>query len=63
MDLTQNRIPEEVRTIHLIAICGTGMGALAGMLNEAGFEVTGSDHHVYPPMSTFLAERGIQIAE
>lgn len=63
MDLTQNRIPEEVKTIHLIAVCGTGMGALAGMLKEAGFEVTGSDHHVYPPMSTFLAERGIQIAE
>jgi UDP-N-acetylmuramate: L-alanyl-gamma-D-glutamyl-meso-diaminopimelate ligase len=33
------------------------------MLKEAGFEVTGSDHQVYPPMSTFLAEQGIQIAE
>jgi len=63
LDLTQNRIPEKVKAVHLIAICGTGMGALAGMLNEAGFEVTGSDHHVYPPMSTFLAERGIRIAE
>jgi UDP-N-acetylmuramate: L-alanyl-gamma-D-glutamyl-meso-diaminopimelate ligase len=61
--LTQNRIPEEVKSIHLIAVCGTGMAALAGMLNEAGFEVTGSDHHVYPPMSTFLADHGIQIAE
>ena len=58
-----NRIPEEVKRIHLIAICGTGMGALAGMLKEAGFEVTGSDHHVYPPMSTFLSECGIQITE
>lgn len=62
-DLKKNLIPEEVKRIHLIAICGTGMGALAGMLREAGFEVTGSDHHVYPPMSTFLAERGIRIAE
>jgi UDP-N-acetylmuramate: L-alanyl-gamma-D-glutamyl-meso-diaminopimelate ligase len=63
LNLRQNRIPEKVKSIHLIAICGTGMGALAGMLKEAGFEVTGSDHHVYPPMSTFLAERGIRIAE
>ena len=61
-DLEQNRIPEDVRSIHIIAICGTGMGALAGMLKEAGFKVTGSDHHVYPPMSTFLAEQGIQVA-
>jgi len=63
LDLTQNHIPDDVKSAHLIAICGTGMGALAGMLKEAGFEVTGSDHHVYPPMSTLLAERGIQIAE
>ncbi|RLB82431.1 MAG: UDP-N-acetylmuramate:L-alanyl-gamma-D-glutamyl-meso-diaminopimelate ligase [Deltaproteobacteria bacterium] len=58
-----NRIPKKVKSIHLMAICGTGMGALAGMLKEAGFKVTGSDQHVYPPMSTFLAEHGIQIAE
>ncbi|MBN1840831.1 MAG: UDP-N-acetylmuramate:L-alanyl-gamma-D-glutamyl-meso-diaminopimelate ligase [Deltaproteobacteria bacterium] len=58
-----NRIPEEVKSIHLIATCGTGMGALAGMLKEAGFEVTGSDHHVYPPMSVFLSQLGIEIFE
>lgn len=58
-----NLIPEDVKRVHLIAICGTGMGALAGMFKETGLEVTGSDHHVYPPMSTFLSERGIRIAE
>lgn len=63
MNLQNNVIPEKVQSIHLIAICGTGMGALAGMLKEAGFQVTGSDHHVYPPMSTFLTELGIRIAE
>ncbi|RLB91857.1 MAG: hypothetical protein DRH50_10520, partial [Deltaproteobacteria bacterium] len=42
MNLAQNRVPEKVKTIHLIAICGAGMGALAGMLKEAGFKVTGS---------------------
>ncbi|MBE9580899.1 MAG: UDP-N-acetylmuramate:L-alanyl-gamma-D-glutamyl-meso-diaminopimelate ligase [Proteobacteria bacterium] len=61
--IENNRIPEEVKSIHLIAICGTGMGALAGMLKEAGFKVTGSDHHVYPPMSVFLSDLGIEIFE
>ena len=63
MDLKNNFIPEKVRSVHLTAICGTGMGALAGMMKEAGFQVTGSDHHVYPPMSTFLTELGIRIAQ
>jgi UDP-N-acetylmuramate: L-alanyl-gamma-D-glutamyl-meso-diaminopimelate ligase len=35
------------------------MGALAGMLMDEGFVVTGSDANVYPPMSTFLKEKGI----
>jgi UDP-N-acetylmuramate: L-alanyl-gamma-D-glutamyl-meso-diaminopimelate ligase len=63
MKQADNRIPKEVRRIHIIAICGTGMGALAGMLKEAGFEVSGSDHHVYPPMSTFLHGLGIEISD
>jgi len=61
MDMTLNRIPEKVRKIHLVAICGTAMGALACMLQDLGFEVTGSDQHVYPPMSLFLKDRGIRI--
>jgi UDP-N-acetylmuramate: L-alanyl-gamma-D-glutamyl-meso-diaminopimelate ligase len=40
--------------IHLIGICGTGMAALAGMLQQRGNHLTGSDQNVYPPMSTFL---------
>jgi UDP-N-acetylmuramate: L-alanyl-gamma-D-glutamyl-meso-diaminopimelate ligase len=47
--------------IHLIGICGTGMGSLAGLLHEAGHDVRGSDESVYPPMSTMLAERGIPV--
>ena len=53
--------PRDVRHIHLIAICGTGMGALAAMLKDLGYTVTGSDQNVYPPMSDFLAARGIAI--
>ena len=39
------------------------MGALAAMLQEAGYRVRGSDENVYPPMSTFLGSRGIPIME
>ena len=49
--------------IHLIGICGTAMASLAGMLNERGFRVTGSDAAAYPPMSDFLKSLGIDIAQ
>ncbi len=45
----------------MIAICGTGMAALAGMLQQRGCVITGSDANIYPPMSTFLAALGIQV--
>ncbi len=41
--------------------CGTGMGALAGMLKSIGYHVSGSDAQVYPPMSDFLVSQGIAI--
>ena len=40
--------------VHFIAIAGTGMGSLAGLLKQRGFQVTGSDEGLYPPMSTAL---------
>jgi len=61
MEMTHNRIPDTVRSIHLTAACGTGMGALAAMLSDLGYKVTGSDQNVYPPMSTFLEEKGISL--
>ncbi|MFH1619311.1 MAG: UDP-N-acetylmuramate:L-alanyl-gamma-D-glutamyl-meso-diaminopimelate ligase [bacterium] len=61
--LLKNIIPDNVKKIHLIAVCGTGMGALACMLKDMGYEVTGSDHKVYPPMSDFLARKGISLME
>ena len=54
-------LPGQIRHIHLMGICGTGMGSLAGMLREKGFRVTGSDQAVYPPMSTFLEGLGIPV--
>jgi UDP-N-acetylmuramate: L-alanyl-gamma-D-glutamyl-meso-diaminopimelate ligase len=38
-----------------------GMGSLAGMLKARGYYVTGSDQHVYPPMSVQLQAWGIPI--
>jgi UDP-N-acetylmuramate: L-alanyl-gamma-D-glutamyl-meso-diaminopimelate ligase len=54
-------LPGDIHKIHLIAICGTGMGALACMLKESGYVVSGSDQHVYPPISEFLRSREIPI--
>jgi len=56
-----NRIPDSVRHIHFMGICGTGMGALAGLLHGQGYTVTGSDQGVYPPMSDFLGQLGIAV--
>ncbi len=44
-----------------MGICGTGMAALAGMLQQKGYLITGSDENVYPPMSDFLADLGIEV--
>src|ERR1700733_1537076 len=54
---------DQGKHIHLIGICGTAMASLAGMLKQRGFRVTGSDAAAYPPMSDFLAELGILVAQ
>jgi UDP-N-acetylmuramate: L-alanyl-gamma-D-glutamyl-meso-diaminopimelate ligase len=51
----------EIKSVHFIGICGTAMASAAAALKEKGFQVTGSDQNVYPPMSTFLAERKIEV--
>ena len=52
--------PESVRRIHLVGVGGTGMGSFAGLLKAAGYEVTGSDQNVYPPMSDMLTQWGVE---
>ncbi len=49
--------------VHLIGIGGTGMGALAGLLVEAGHQVRGSDGPLYPPMSTLLESLQVPLYE
>src|SRR5512147_2798501 len=53
----------QVRRVHLIGVAGTGMGSFAGLLQAAGYQVTGSDENVYPPMSTQLLAWGIEVMQ
>lgn len=53
----------DIQSVHFVGICGTAMAAVAAAMKEQGFNVTGSDQNVYPPMSTFLAARQIPVAE
>jgi len=51
----------EIRSVHFVGIAGTAMASAAVAMRERGFEVTGSDQNVYPPMSTFLANNQIEV--
>jgi UDP-N-acetylmuramate: L-alanyl-gamma-D-glutamyl-meso-diaminopimelate ligase len=56
------KIPQ-VKRVYLIGIGGTAMASLAGMLQQRGYDVAGSDEHVYPPMSTYLESLHIPVLE
>ena len=49
--------------LHILGICGTFMGGLALLARELGWQVSGCDANVYPPMSEQLAEAGIALTE
>jgi len=46
--------------IHIVAVAGTGMGALAGLLIELGHQVSGSDVAFDPPMGPALESWGVR---
>jgi len=50
-----------VQSVHFVGICGTAMASAAAAMQQMGVKVTGSDQSVYPPMSTFLADRKIEV--
>ena len=52
-------LPDQIRHVHFLGICGAAMAAAAALLKQRGLRVTGSDQNVYPPMSTFLAGQDI----
>ncbi len=49
------------RRVHFLGICGTAMGAVAAAMKRQGWFVSGSDNQAYPPMTDFLASRGIEV--
>ena len=52
-------VKKEFKKIFFYRICGTGMGATACLLKEAGYDVSGCDVSFSPPMSTYLESIGI----
>ena len=52
---------EEVKKIFFYRVCGTGMGATACLLKEAGYQVEGCDIKFYPPMGTYLKDMGLNL--
>ncbi len=46
--------------IHIVAVSGTGMGPLAGLLSAMGHTVAGSDVAFDPPIGPRLAEWGVR---
>jgi UDP-N-acetylmuramate: L-alanyl-gamma-D-glutamyl-meso-diaminopimelate ligase len=51
----------EKQHIHILGICGTAMAAIASLAKETGFDVTGSDSGIYPPMSDYLESLDIPV--
>lgn len=49
--------------VHILGIAGTFMGGLALIAREAGFQVSGADQGVYPPMSDMLRAQQIDFRE
>jgi len=47
--------------LYFMGVGGTAMGNVALLLREAGHQVFGSDKELYPPMSTVLAEAGVEV--
>jgi len=48
---------------HLIGVCGAGMSAVAHLLKQKGYDVSGSDSGFYPPVSDYVESLGITTFE
>jgi UDP-N-acetylmuramate: L-alanyl-gamma-D-glutamyl-meso-diaminopimelate ligase len=53
----------QIKSVHFIGIGGTAMAAVAAALRDKGYDVSGSDQNVYPPMSTFLDAKKINVMQ
>lgn len=50
-----------IQRVHILGICGTFMAGIAQLAKQIGWQVSGADEEVYPPMSDLLAESGIAV--
>ncbi len=48
-----------MKKVHVIGLCGVGMSATALLLQEAGYQVSGSDTECYGPVAEVLRNGGI----
>jgi UDP-N-acetylmuramate: L-alanyl-gamma-D-glutamyl-meso-diaminopimelate ligase len=49
------------KKVYFMGIAGTGMASVAGLAKQDGWDVSGSDDNIYPPMSTMLEDVGISV--
>lgn len=56
-DLNNNKT--RIKKILFFRVCGTGMGAAACLMKEAGYDIYGTDKDYFPPMSDYLEKRKI----
>ena len=54
---------QSIKRIFFYRICGTGMGAAAILLKEAGYNVEGGDNQFNPPMSDYLKSTQIPLVD
>ena len=47
--------------VHIMGVCGSAMSALAGLLIQKGYRVSGSDQAFYPPASEELKSLGVRL--
>jgi UDP-N-acetylmuramate: L-alanyl-gamma-D-glutamyl-meso-diaminopimelate ligase len=55
------RIPRNIRHVHLIGVAGSAMAALAGMLAARGYRVSGSDNQLYEPAASLLKRLDVDV--
>ena len=48
---------------HFIGICGVGMSAVAKLLKDLDWEISGSDAGFYPPVSDYLKDHDLPMTE
>lgn len=50
-----------MKKVYFVGIGGAGMASVAGLMQSAGYQISGSDVGIYPPMSTMLEELKIPV--